>query len=369
MKRIWDKLLFTATLLFCSEALADINVAVITPIGGDYKYFSEELMEGAKIAIDEINNKGGLQGEKINMIPIDDPCDDVLSLSAAQMMLLNKTPENKIQMVLGPQCPNAADKIAEVLAKAQIIQIHPTSISRVRYAKPAPAPVRFVGYSEEQVKELMRFIDSHYPARKLSVIYNAKDEIMKAMADAISAAYAQSKNSANLVMAPYDKSTAVAVDQTIDAGAGIAYVMGDYKQIIDIAEKLKDNDETTILFVDRYRLHKKFARKVEALSEDSYIMSLPTLTNNSNFAPHLVRLRLWGIEPEGLMPYGYLSVKMWADAVQKAKSLQYDRVLSRLNNRRTDTGWGNVIYKDGVPDKSLPYTVYHIKNGKYTQVY
>lgn len=41
-----------------------MNVAVIAPTDGDYKYYSEELINGAKVAVDEINENGGLKGKK-----------------------------------------------------------------------------------------------------------------------------------------------------------------------------------------------------------------------------------------------------------------------------------------------------------------
>lgn len=372
MKNCWNKLILGAMLLSPFNAFADINIAVMTPMGGDYKYFSEELIDGAKIAVDEINNRGGLEGKKINLVPIDDPCDDALSLSTAQMMALNKSADNKIHMVLGPYCGNSAEQIATLLAKARIMQIHPTSVSKARYKTPQPGVIRFTGFKEEQVKELLRFIKAHYPQQTLAAIYDGRNPDMASVAGALREEYAKPESAGSLVLSDYglpNVTLETAIAKVIDGGASLVYIMGSSEQIIELADQLKNIDDDLVLFADRYQLYKKFTRKIGKLSENSYLMSMPSLTSNPNFASSLVRLRLWGIEPEGLMPYGYLSVKMWAEMVKEAKSFQYEKLLQALDGKTIETGWDNVIYTQGVPDKSLPYIIYRIKDGEYAQVY
>ena len=112
--------LFAASWLTSFSVRADMNVAVIAPTDGDYKYYSEELINGAKVAVDEINENGGLKGKKVNLVQIDDPCDDTLSLTTAQMIAVNRSEEDKMHLVLGPQCINRTEKIAAVFSGAKI---------------------------------------------------------------------------------------------------------------------------------------------------------------------------------------------------------------------------------------------------------
>ena len=122
-------------LLWSFSVRADLNIALIAPTDGDFKYFSEELVNGAKVAVDEINESGGLLGKKINLIQIDDPCDDTLSLTTAQMMAVNRSQEDKMHLVLGPHCSNQAEKIADIFAAAEIFQILPIGGSPAVYKK------------------------------------------------------------------------------------------------------------------------------------------------------------------------------------------------------------------------------------------
>ena len=72
-------------------ARAEVTLAVIAPKSGEYARAGEELFNGAKMAVQEINDNGGLNGEKLDMLTIDDRCDDRLAVSTAEMLTLLKS--------------------------------------------------------------------------------------------------------------------------------------------------------------------------------------------------------------------------------------------------------------------------------------
>ena len=174
--------LFAASWLTSFSVRADMNVAVIAPTDGDYKYYSEELINGAKVAVDEINENGGLKGKKVNLVQIDDPCDDTLSLTTAQMIAVNRSEEDKMHLVLGPQCINRTEKIAAVFSGAKIFQIHPTGSSRALYQTAHRGPVELVGYSEQQAVDFFRYYADNYADRKLAVVYDGSSPEMTGIA-------------------------------------------------------------------------------------------------------------------------------------------------------------------------------------------
>ncbi len=138
---------------------------------------------------------------------------------------------------------------------------------------------------------------------------------------------------------------------------------------METVRQLKTDNPGFVIFTNRYFSSRKFARKLGNVAEGTYLLSLPPLQGNPNFAEDLVRLRLWGIEPEGLMAYGYLSVKLWGRTVNQAQSFAPAKLARSLNKKLVQTGWGNVVYTDGIPDRSLKYAIYRFENGEYAQVY
>lgn len=364
--------LFAASWLTSFSVRADMNVAVIAPTDGDYKYYSEELINGAKVAVDEINENGGLKGKKVNLVQIDDPCDDTLSLTTAQMIAVNRSEEDKMHLVLGPQCINRTEKIAAVFSGAKIFQIHPTGSSRALYQTAHRGPVELVGYSEQQAVDFFRYYADNYADRKLAVVYDGSSPEMTGIAKEIQHHFTKAGLGEKLTafsLEPFN-GDARRIAQAVRAGGAEAlFMMGGGEVTMQAVRYLKADDRNFVVFVNRCFSGSKFIRKMGEYADGIYILSLPSLSSNPDFAEDLVRLRLWGIEPDGLMAYGYLSVKMWEELVNRAGGFVYENLQKSLNKQLIRAGWGTVVYTDGEPDRSLKYAIYRFENGEYAQVY
>ena len=80
---IYKYIAFLACICCCGLAQAHLNLAVIAPVNGDSSQIGSEIVSGVKAAVNEINDEGGLLGEKVNLLVIEDECQDSLSLSTA----------------------------------------------------------------------------------------------------------------------------------------------------------------------------------------------------------------------------------------------------------------------------------------------
>ena len=98
------------------------------------------------------------------------------------------------------------------------------------------------------------------------------------------------------------------------------------------------------------------------------MFSLPTLKDNPEFTETLVKLRLLGIEPEGLSVYGYSAVRLWEELVKQSDSFDYAKLIKKAANCKIDIGWGETVFTDGIPEQTVGYHIYRIENGEYTQV-
>ena len=85
------KILFLSMFLWIQICKAEVRVAIIVPKTGEYKVWGDELVFGAQTAVDEINNNGGIMGEKLELSTIDDTCSDNLAVSTAQMLSVSSS--------------------------------------------------------------------------------------------------------------------------------------------------------------------------------------------------------------------------------------------------------------------------------------
>ena len=64
-----------------------VNIGVIAGFTGSYVSFSDELLNGVQVAAYLINQSGGINGGKVNVIPVNDGLDPVDAVPAVQKML------------------------------------------------------------------------------------------------------------------------------------------------------------------------------------------------------------------------------------------------------------------------------------------
>lgn len=356
--------------LFAPNARSALNIGVIAPLAGEYQKVGEELVSGVRTAVDEINSQGGLKGEKINLIMVDDQCDDRIAVSTAQMMAVNVSERDKMSLVIGPYCSNALQKIAGIYAKAGILQIIPTSVSTSIQNGNYKGLVKMVGYKTRQAGDYFKFYQDHFPDRKVALIYDRNDKdvvevaaaVQKLFADAGKTAAFQSYNFQN-----YDDDYDRIAEDVIRDGNKIAYIMGKSKRVARMAKSLKSEREDFIIFVNKYQAQKDFRDALGKRAEGTFVLSLPTLKDSPDFAETLVKLRLLGVEPEGLSVYGYSAVQLWQELVRKADSFKYDKLARALAENKFDTGWGEMMFNNGDPSNSISYGIYQIRNrGIYT---
>lgn len=372
MPRTVLKIISILSLFMSGVAYADVNVAVIAPKAGDYKSFGDEIISGVRIAVEDINAGGGLKGEKINLITVDDQCDDRLAVSTAQMMALNSSKKDKMSLVIGPYCDNAFDEVASIYAKAGIFQIIPTTISAKEATKNHKGLVKMVGYKDRQGKDFYNYYKNNFTNSRVALVYDSNNREIVEIAAAIQGEF-RKEGAADKLRAfsfetynkDFDKLSEAIFKNNID----IAYILGKSRTIAKLSKELKSRKKDFVIFTNKYQAQDDFNKIMGDLAEGSYFVALPSLKDNPNFAETLVKLRLLGVEPEGLSVYGWSAVKLWEELVDKSDSFSYNKLASVLNSQSVETGWGEMMFNNGNPQNSINYGIYQLQSGEYTQVY
>lgn len=100
-----------------------IKVAVLAPISGANATFGESTKNGALLAVDEWNAKGGINGQKIEAIVEDSQCEAEPAVSAANKVIN----QDGVKFIVGEVCSKASIPISEVAGPKGVVQISPTS--------------------------------------------------------------------------------------------------------------------------------------------------------------------------------------------------------------------------------------------------
>jgi len=112
-------LMFTA----CAKEPETIKVAILAPLSGPVPTFGVMTRDGALLAIEEWNAKGGLLGKKITAVVEDSQCTPDPAVNAANKAI----DQDKAKYIIGEVCSKASIPVSEIANAKKVIQISPTS--------------------------------------------------------------------------------------------------------------------------------------------------------------------------------------------------------------------------------------------------
>lgn len=118
--------LFTWVLSFVSPTImADdktLPIAVAGPVTGLIAEYGAMQIQGVRMAIEQINEAGGVNGKKLAMMIYDDACSPKLAPVVA-----NKIINDGIRFVVGHLCSSATGPAADIYQQAGVLMITPAS--------------------------------------------------------------------------------------------------------------------------------------------------------------------------------------------------------------------------------------------------
>lgn len=113
----------------CSSAASGgddvIHIAASSPLTGDAAAYGIETMNGVRLAIDQINEAGGISGKQIEMTEFDDQCDPTPAASAANQIIS----DTSIVAVIGNVCSSATLAQLPIFSRVDLPVIAATASS------------------------------------------------------------------------------------------------------------------------------------------------------------------------------------------------------------------------------------------------
>jgi branched-chain amino acid transport system substrate-binding protein len=106
-----------------ASAEGPIKVAILAPLSGPVPTFGVSTRDGAIIAIEEWNARGGVLGRQIEYIVEDSQCTPGPAVNAANKVI----DQDGVKYIIGEVCSSASIPITEITEERGILQISPTS--------------------------------------------------------------------------------------------------------------------------------------------------------------------------------------------------------------------------------------------------
>lgn len=220
------------------------KIGGIGPITGAAAVYGKAVENGAKLAVDEINAEGGINGKQIEFKFEDDEHDAEKSVNA-----YNTLKDWGMQMLLGCVTSNPCIAVAEETKNDNMFQLTPsgTAVECVQYEN----AFRVCFSDPTQGTECAKYISENGLATKVAVIYDSSDVYSSGIYEAFAA---EAKNdgieivSAEAFTADSNKDFSVQIQKAKDAGAELVFLPFYYTEASLVLQQAAGMNYSPIFF-------------------------------------------------------------------------------------------------------------------------
>ena len=184
-------LVLVVAIIGCQQAPKVLKVAVLAPLSGPVPTFGVSTRDGALLAINEWNAKGGVLGMKITPIVEDSQCTPDPAVNAANKVIN----QDKVHYIVGEVCSKASIPISEIANAAKVIQISPTSTNTAVTVDKSGATKAYIFRAcfidPFQGKVGATFAFSSLKVKNAFVMFDQSNDYVKGLAEAFEATFTQ----------------------------------------------------------------------------------------------------------------------------------------------------------------------------------
>ena len=360
LKKIFTVMIFLLTSFNIFAEEINIKIATVGPMSGQHAFFGEQMKAGAKMAINDINSDGGINGIKLELIVRDDACDEKQAVLVAKELA-----EQSVSFVVGHFCSGSSIAASSVYNRMGIIQISPASTSpTLTEQRPGPYTFRVCGREDQQGKVAAEYLFNKYKNKNIAIIYDSSI---------------------------YGKKLALSTKNYFESFGGIILIYEDYayedNDHSNLVLKLKENN-VDALYLGGYQIDaSKIIKLIRNEGMETQIISGDTLYNLQytqdkgkdlegtiiTFSPDpskyffnkklVQKFKDIGVNTEGYVFYTYAAIQAWAQASKISASKKNESILNILNSKSFNTVLGNIEFDDK-GDVNLPgYVLYKLNDG------
>jgi branched-chain amino acid transport system substrate-binding protein len=356
--------LLAATAAFAlgmGTAQAEIVIATAGPMTGQYASFGEQMAKGAEMAVKDINAKGGVLGEMLELKIGDDACDPKQAVAVA-----NQFVNDGVVFVAGHFCSGSSIPASAVYNEEGILQISPASTNPKLTEQGFSNVFRTCGRDDQQGTIAGEFLKSHFGDKKIAILHD-KTAYGKGLADETKAAL----NAAGVTEALYEAYTAGEKDYSAlvtklkNEGVNVIYLGGYHTEAGLIVRQAKEQGLDVTLVSGDAMVSSEFASIAGPAGDGTLFTFSPDPRKNPEAAEVVKAFEAEKYNPEGYTLYTYGAIQAWVAAVEAAGSTDVDAVGAKLKEMEFNTVLGKFGFDDKGDVTAPGYVVYQWMGGQY----
>ena len=358
--------IINASVVFAADKVVKIGIA--GPFSGPYASFGDQFWLGAEKAVDDLNSKGGVNGNKIVLIKADDGCTATQAAAVAKRLV----EEEKVSAVIGHFCSSATLAASKIYSDAGTLMITPASTNPTITERGFKTIFRLCGRDDQQAPVASKFIATELKAKKVAIIHD--DEAYgKGLANAIKSDLEKRRIKIGLFekidRGPKNFSSLVSEIKKLDPDA--IYFGGLHTEAGPFIKQLRESDIKAPIIAGDGIVASDFVTSAggQKIAKGIYMTfgidprTLPTAKET------VKAFKEEKLDPEGYTLYSYAAVQAIVKAMQETKSIDGQLLAEWLHKNKVNTVIGEKVWDDKGDLKTTDYIVYEWNgSGKYSPV-
>ena len=163
-------LLLTISLSFCTRRENPVYLALVAPLTGEQQANGEQMVKGASMYLDEVNQSGGINGHPVKLVVFDDQNNPEIAQQTAQKI----AQQRKFLTVLGHFYSSTSIVAGEVYQQAGIAAISGSATARA-VTEDNEWYFRTVFSNKSQANFLANYVLKILQQQRASIIYDQDD--------------------------------------------------------------------------------------------------------------------------------------------------------------------------------------------------
>lgn len=361
MSRCIAAAIVAIAVIFGCPARAEVLVAVAGPMTGKDAWYGEQVQRGAELAVADVNAAGGVLGQPVRLVTADDFCDPTQAVAVARKLV-----DDGVIFVVGHFCSGASIPASAVYEAAGVVQISPASTNPKLTEQGRANVFRVTGRDDVQGVVAGDYLADRWAEKKIAILHDATtfgkglaDETKRQLhrrgvTEAIYETYTPGKNEYSAEIARLEA-----------ADIGVLYVGGYHTEVALMARAARDRGYPVQFVSGNDMATEEVDLIAGPAAEGTLFTFVADPRRNPEAATVVDRFRAENFEPEGYTLFSYGAVQAWAQAVEKAGSLELEAVIASLRDNQFDTVLGRIDFDDK-GDLTHQNPIWYVwKGGKY----
>lgn len=358
-----------AGLAFAGGAHAgEFKLGVAGPITGPNAAFGAQLQMGTQQAVDDINAKGGILGNKITLDVGDDVSDPKQGVSVA-----NKFVGDGVKYVVGHFNSGVTMPASETYQESGILEITPSATNPQITERKMWNVFRTCGRDDQQGAVAAKYIETALKGKKVAILHD-KTTYGKGLADATMASLAKGGIKPVIYegVNAGEKDYSAVVSKVKASGAEIVYWGGLHPEGGLIRRQMTDQGITATMMSGDGITDNEFAAIAGPGAEGTLMTFGPDPRKKPTAKAVAEEFKAKNFDPQAYTLYSYAAVQILAEAAEAAKSIDPKKMAEKMHSGMTfHTVLGDISYDKKGDMTKADYVMYTWKkqaDGKITYI-